>query len=439
MGASSGWKLFLGWLNGTKFHFIVFANGRRAQELPLGADKNQSKPELMRRAMEHLQLERLRKTYADGTQAVRDVSFGVGHKEAVFLLGPSGAGKTTTLRLVAGLEHADAGEIRIAGSDVTHRTPGARNVAMVYDKHSLFPHLSVKENLAYPLRVRKMSAADVDTRVAAVAQTLQISEQLEKMPSQLSAGQMQRVAIGRALVRDADVFLLDEPISHLDAQLRARMRVEFKRLQREYNATMLYVSHDQLEAMTMADRIVLINQGQVEQIDEPQKIFDRPETLFCATFIGEPAMNVLPAVLTGVGDGRTIAIEGTPIEVDRGWFEHGGPPLDPAERYLLGARPQHLSLAAPDSSAAGLVKGTVFAVEILGSRVVFHVEFGRSILRVLTSVDEARRHNSDIGAPIAVRFGPRHIYLFSQSTGRTVRQALFTETSPSSGRPAVPN
>ncbi len=389
--------------------------------------------------MKHLQLEGLRKTYADGTQAVRDVSFDVGHKEAVFLLGPSGAGKTTTLRLVAGLEHADAGQIRIAGNDVTRRTPGARNVAMVYDKHSLFPHLSVRDNLAYPLRVRKMTAAAIGAAVSAVAGTLQISEQLDKMPDQLSAGQMQRVAIGRALVRDADVFLLDEPISHLDAQLRARMRVEFKRLQREYSATMLYVSHDQLEAMTMADRIVLINKGCVEQIDEPQQMYDRPATLFCATFIGEPAMNILPAALRGDGDRRTIEIEGTPIEVNGDWVEHGGPPLDPSQRYLLGARPQQLAVADPGSGLKGLLRGTVFAVEVLGSRVVFHIEVGRSILRVLTSVDDARKYDSDIGAKIAIRIDPRHVYLFSEATGKTVRQALFTDAHSNPERPAVPS
>src|SRR5690606_24841561 len=185
----------------------------------------------------------------------------------------------------------------IGDRDVTHLTPRERNVAMVYDKHSLFPHLSVRENLAYPLRIRKMSQPDIDRRIGSVLETLQIGDQIDKMPRQLSGGQMQRVAIGRALVRDADVFLLDEPISHLDAQLRARMRLEFKRLQRDFDATMLYVSHDQLEAMTMADRIVLINKGRIEQIDRPQELFDRPQTTFAATFIGEPAMNILPARL----------------------------------------------------------------------------------------------------------------------------------------------
>lgn len=377
--------------------------------------------------MANLWLEGLRKAFRDGTVAVREISFDVRDREAVFLLGPSGAGKTTTLRLVAGLEEADSGSIRIGDRDVTHLTPRERNVAMVYDKHSLFPHLSVRENLAYPLRIRKMSQPDIDRRIGAVLDTLQIGDQIDKMPRQLSGGQMQRVAIGRALVRDADVFLLDEPISHLDAQLRARMRLEFKRLQRDFNATMLYVSHDQLEAMTMADRIVLINKGRIEQIDRPQELFDRPQTTFAATFIGEPAMNILPARLVEDG-GRTFLEVGTSrIGLDREWLDNGGAPLSPGEEYLMGTRPQQLRLVSPGEDGDGVVGGSIFAIEVLGSRVVFDIEFGDSLVRVLTTGDEARRYPERIGAPIGVRVDARYVYLFSKQTGRTVRQARFTE------------
>lgn len=377
--------------------------------------------------MANLWLEGLRKAFRDGTVAVREISFDVRDREAVFLLGPSGAGKTTTLRLVAGLEEADAGSIRIGDRDVTHLTPRERNVAMVYDKHSLFPHLSVRENLAYPLRIRKMSQPDIDRRIGAVLDTLQIGDQIDKMPRQLSGGQMQRVAIGRALVRDADVFLLDEPISHLDAQLRARMRLEFKRLQRDFNATMLYVSHDQLEAMTMADRIVLINKGRIEQIDRPQELFDRPQTTFAATFIGEPAMNILPARLVEDG-GRTFLEVGTSrIGLDREWLDNGGAPLSPGDEYLMGTRPQQLRLVSPGEAGDGVVGGSIFAIEVLGSRVVFDIEFGDSLVRVLTTGDEARRYPERIGAPIGVRVDARYVYLFSKQTGRTVRQARFTE------------
>ncbi len=378
--------------------------------------------------MANLRLEGLRKEFRDGTVAVRDMSFDVRDREAVFLLGPSGAGKTTTLRLVAGLEEPDSGSVTIGDRDVTHFMPRDRNVAMVYDKHSLFPHLSVRENLAYPLRIRKMSQAEIDRRIASVLETLQIGDQIDKMPRQLSGGQMQRVAIGRALVRDADVFLLDEPISHLDAQLRARMRLEFKRLQRDFNATMLYVSHDQLEAMTMADRIVLINKGRIEQIDRPQELFDRPQTTFAATFIGEPAMNILPARLAEDAGRAHLEVGSSRVGLDREWLDNGGEPLAPSEEYLMGARPQQMRLALPGEAGDGLVHGKIFAIEVLGSRVVFDIEFGDSLVRVLTTGDEARRYPERIGAPIGVRIDPRYVYLFSKRTARTVRQARFTET-----------
>jgi ABC-type sugar transport system ATPase subunit len=280
--------------------------------------------------------------------------------------------------------------------------------------------MTVFENLAYPLRVRKMAEAAMKARIQSVAETLQIERFLERLPSQLSGGQMQRVAIGRALVREADVFLLDEPISHLDAQLRARMRVEFKRLQRDFKATMLYVSHDQLEAMTMADRIVLINKGRIEQISPPQEMFDRPATLFAATFIGEPAMNTIPARLVQHGGAVTLTIGHTAIAMGQDWAG-----LNPAVEYIAGFRPQHLGLAAPDSAPGGRVDGTVFAVETLGSRVVYDIDLGGSVVRVMTSVDAARGYPRQIGAAISFRVDPDFVYLFDASSGETVRQARF--------------
>ena len=374
--------------------------------------------------MAHLQIENLAKTFKGGTSAVNGISLDVADREAVFLLGPSGAGKTTTLRLVAGLEEASAGRIMIGGRDVTRWTPRERNLAMVYDKHSLFPHLTVFENLAYPLRIRKMADAQIRRHIAGVAETLQIEKLLDRRPNQLSGGQMQRVAIGRALVRDADVFLLDEPISHLDAQLRARMRVEFKRLQRDFRATMLYVSHDQLEAMTMADRIVLINRGRIEQIATPQELFDRPASQFVATFVGEPPMNVLKAAISQSGDQPVLRIGEALVPIDRDWFE-AGEPLSPDGSYLLGLRPQQLSLCPADAADPCKVRGTVFAVETLGSRVVFDLEVDGTVIRAMTSVDQALNYPRRIGAPIAFRIDPDFVYLFDAGTGRTVRQARF--------------
>jgi ABC-type sugar transport system ATPase subunit len=377
--------------------------------------------------MAELRIQGLQKAFKDGHTAVAGISFDVADREAVFLLGPSGAGKTTTLRLVAGLEDASAGRITIGARDVTNLTPRERNVAMVYDKHSLFPHLSIFENLAYPLRIRKMPDAAMKARIAEVAQVLQIEKLMDRRPAQLSGGQQQRVAIGRALVREADCYLLDEPISHLDAQLRARMRVEFKRLQRDFKATMLYVSHDQLEAMTMADRIVLINKGRIEQIAAPQDLFDRPATQFAATFIGEPVMNTLPAhVLQEAG--RTLLVVGTSrLAVDPDWLARGEPlPRD----VVLGVRPQQIALSPPDEIVEGRLEGVIFAVETLGSRVIFDIDTGGTIVRVMTTVDAARHYPEAIGAPIAIRVHRDFIYLFDPVSGRTLRQAQFTERPP---------
>lgn len=378
--------------------------------------------------MAELRLENLAKRFKGEVEALRGVSFSVADQEAVFLLGPSGAGKTTTLRLIAGLEKPTSGAIQIAGRDVTGWAPRERNLAMVYDKHSLFPHLSVFENLAYPLRVRRLTAQEIKSKIHSVAETLQVEELLDRYPSQLSGGQMQRVAIGRALVRDANVYLLDEPISHLDAKLRARMRVEFKRLQRDFKATMLYVSHDQLEAMTMADRIVLIRGGCVEQIAAPQALFDCPDTLFAATFIGEPAMNTLPARLTEHDGKCLLALGDAEIELDPEWVG-SGKPLSPSRDYIAGIRPQHIELAGPDAAGANVVLGRVFAVETLGSRIIFDIETEGTIVRVLASVDVGRRYSHEINAAIAFRVDPSFIYLFDANTGRTVRQARFSGAS----------
>lgn len=376
--------------------------------------------------MAELHLDNLAKTYKRGVAALGGVSFSVADREAVFLLGPSGAGKTTTLRLIAGLESPDSGYVHIAGSNVTDWTPRRRNLAMVYDKHSLFPHLTVFDNLAYPLRNRKVALAEIKSRVGMISDTLQIGELLSRYPDQLSGGQMQRVAIGRALVREANIYLLDEPISHLDAKLRARMRIEFKRLQRDFRATMLYVSHDQLEAMTMADRIVLINKGVVEQIAAPQQLFDRPETLFAATFVGEPPMNTFPVKLVAEGGMHWFTFGNARIAVDRDWIS-AGPSLAADGEYVAGIRPQHITLAAPGSSGSGIVQGKIFAVEALGSRMVFDVDVEGTIVRILVSVDIGRQFPSEIGAPLTFRTEPAFIYLFDARTGRTVRQAHFAQ------------
>jgi ABC-type sugar transport system ATPase subunit len=377
----------------------------------------------------------LSKKYRGQTVAVDHVSFDVNDREAVFLLGPSGAGKTTTLRLIAGLEDPDGGNIEIGGQNVNHTAPGQRNVAMVYDKHSLFPHLTVFENLAYPLRLRRISKRAMTDRIMSVAKTLQIEQLVQRMPAQLSGGQMQRVAIGRALVRDADVYLMDEPISHLDAKLRAHMRVEFKRLQKEFNATILYVSHDQLEAMTMSDRVVVIDKGRIQQIGSPQEIFDRPASQFVGTFIGEPAMNVLAVTLAAEGNRYFLDYGKGRLPVEERWLRQNGIGSSGPGSFTLGVRPHHLRMAKPDDPDDGLnVEGVIYALELLGSRLLIDIAVGGNIIRVIESSGNPHRVDWRMGAQAGFRVDADHLYLFDNQSGRTVAQAVAAVGNANSSR-----
>jgi sn-glycerol 3-phosphate transport system ATP-binding protein len=286
---------------------------------------------------------------ADGhVRAVDGVSFSLDEGTLNVLLGPSGCGKSTTLRLIAGLESADGGTIRIGGRDVTKLPPAQRNIAMVFQSYALFPHLSVAENILFGLRVRRVAPADCDARLARVADLLGLSPLLARKPSQLSGGQQQRVALGRAIINEAPVCLMDEPLSNLDAQLRAEMRQEIRALQRKLGITMVYVTHDQVEAMSMADRVILMNSGRIEQNGTPVELYERPANEFVARFIGTPPMNLL--ALECGSDGAVIG--GTE-----------GPAVLPAEyaHGKLGIRPEHVAL-----DLARGVPATVESVEYLG-------------------------------------------------------------------------
>ena len=286
---------------------------------------------------------------ADGhVRAVDGVSFSLAEGTLNVLLGPSGCGKSTTLRLIAGLESADGGTISIGGRDVTKLPPAQRNIAMVFQSYALFPHLSVAENILFGLRVRRVAPADCDARLARVADLLGLSPLLARKPSQLSGGQQQRVALGRAIINEAPVCLMDEPLSNLDAQLRAEMRQEIRALQRKLGITMVYVTHDQVEAMSMADRVILMNSGRIEQNGTPVDLYERPANEFVARFIGTPPMNLL--ALERGSDGAVI--RGTE-----------GPAVLPAEhaRGKLGIRPEHVVL-----DLARGVPASVESVEYLG-------------------------------------------------------------------------
>jgi sn-glycerol 3-phosphate transport system ATP-binding protein len=342
--------------------------------------------------MNTLQIRGLEKRFGK-SRAVDGISLEVASGEFFVLLGPSGCGKSTLLRLIAGLESPSTGEILINERPVTDLEPRERNVAMVFQNYALYPHMTVYKNLAFPLRARRANRGGIDQRVREVAQMLRIEELLERYPRELSGGQRQRVAIGRALVRRPTLFLFDEPLSNLDAQLRSAMRVELARLYRELGITIIYVTHDQVEAMTLGTRIALMNAGKFEQIGPPRELYETPGTRFVAWFIGSPAMNLL--------EGR----------VREGIFESGGLLLKiaaPEGSLTLGVRPEDLEI-----TPAGPWNGRVDLVENLGSEMLVHVRCENTMLVVRT----ASPGRVSIGEEVSIR--PRGIHLFDP-TGRRV-------------------
>jgi len=318
----------------------------------------------------------VRKEYG-GTVAVRDLTLTVGEGEFVVLVGPSGCGKTTALRMVAGLEEISGGEIRIGDRVVNDLAPRARDIAMVFQSYALYPHMSVRQNIAFGLRMRKVSKAEQARRVEEIAKILGLTEHLDRRPAQLSGGQRQRVAMGRAIVREPRAFLMDEPLSNLDAKLRVQMRAEIARIQRRLKVTSLYVTHDQVEAMTMADRVAVMRHGILQQTDAPQRVYEAPANLFVASFVGSPPMNLLEARLQRSADGLGCNLGGVEIELG------SRPEL---ERYAgrtigLGIRPEHVREAGDDSGGARL-RGEALLVEALGAELLVHVEVAAQPLLV---------------------------------------------------------
>jgi sn-glycerol 3-phosphate transport system ATP-binding protein len=306
--------------------------------------------------MASISLDGVGKSYDGKTFAISGVTLDIADGEFVVLVGPSGCGKSTLLRMVAGLETISAGEVKIGGKLVNRMEPADRDIAMVFQNYALYPHMSVRQNLAYGLKNRKMAAGEITRRVAEAAKILEIGEYLDRKPRQLSGGQRQRVAMGRAIVREPAAFLFDEPLSNLDAKLRVSMRGEIRLLQKRLGTTSIYVTHDQVEAMTLADRLVVLNTGHVEQIGAPLEVYRRPASAFVAAFIGAPAMNLIPARLAGgavsAGGGR---IEGFAL---------------PDGAVTLGVRPEDLRTAAADEG--GALTLSVDYVEELGAQRLAH-------------------------------------------------------------------
>lgn len=359
--------------------------------------------------------------------AVNHINFEVKDKEFVVLLGPSGCGKTTTLRCIAGLELPTSGRIEIGGRDVTFLDPKDRNIGMVFERYALYPHLKVFENLAYPLRVKKKPLSEIKKRVNDVAEILRIQELLDRRPNQLSGGQMQRVAVGRAIIREASVFLMDEPISHLDAKLRSYMRTELKRLQREIESTNLYVSHDQIEAMSMADRIAVMNEGEIQQYDKPERIFNLPSNRFVANFVGEPSMNLLPCAIREDKERIYLEGDGFRTEIQSSWIKGTKAWGGVRDSLVLGIRPEHILLHPEQMrKEKDLVEGRVYVVEPLGTETIYDIEVGNQVVRVRALTAQARFLDAHMGAPAWLEFDSDRIYLFDPETEETISQARFS-------------
>ena len=362
--------------------------------------------------MATVELNDVKKVYPGGVEAVKGVSLSIPDGSMCVLVGPSGCGKSTLLRMIAGLETITAGTVSIGGEVVNGQGPAERDIAMVFQNYALYPHMKVYDNMAYGLRNRGMAKDDIDRRVREAAATLGLAELLERKPRELSGGQRQRVAMGRAIVRNPKAFLFDEPLSNLDAKLRGQMRVEIRNLQRELGVTSVYVTHDQVEAMTLADTLVVMNQGRAEQIDTPMAIYEKPASVFVAGFIGSPAMNLLPAEAAEPGRGLRLAGGGLLKPRDTALPESG-------RKVLVGMRPEHLVLVSDRNNADVELKVT--AVETLGADTLAH---GRPADGDASSGDVIARLPGSVrvqpGDMLPLAIDPGMTHLFDHASGRRI-------------------
>jgi multiple sugar transport system ATP-binding protein len=367
-------------------------------------------------AMADLKIRGLHKRYGP-VHAVRGIDLEIPAGEFTVLVGPSGCGKSTLLRTIAGLEEADAGTIEIGGRVVNYVRPRDRDIAMVFQNYALYPYMNVYENIAFGLRARKTPAAEIDQRVRRASDMLAITPLLDRLPRQLSGGQRQRVAIGRAIVRNARLFLFDEPLSNLDAQLRDEMRSEIKRLHQEIGTTMIYVTHDQIEAMTLADRIVLLKDGQIEQLGSPLDLFERPATRFVAGFLGSPKMNFVPARLVESGGGIGLELKGNQgLALPTGSRTRYAACL--GREMILGIRPEHMARARDGEPSSGHVRLET-AVELIqptGSRTYITFPLGGTSVMAEVDPHEVQRP----GEPIAIDLDLNRAVLIDPQTSRVL-------------------
>ncbi len=341
----------------------------------------------------------LRKSYDATTHTIKGVSLTIQDGEFLVLVGPSGCGKSTLLRLIAGLEEITSGDLLIGDKIVNDVPPRDRGIGMVFQSYALYPHMTVRENMAFGLKIRKTDAATIDARVREASAILDLDAYLDRFPKQLSGGQRQRVAMGRAIVRQPDVFLFDEPLSNLDASLRTQMRVEIKKLHRRLGATMVYVTHDQIEAMTLADRIAVVQHGILQQVGPPAELYDRPVNRFVASFIGSPGMNFFDA-----GDLRDGARVGPGFRL---------PVPDAAQAACVGVRPQHMQITRePVPHTHGELHATIDVIEPMGWEAYLHLQLapGHNIIAHVETEDLAGLSHGD---PLTLSIAPQHLHAFN--------------------------
>ncbi len=335
--------------------------------------------------MAKLLLKDVKKVYGEDVVAVQEFNLEIADKEFIVLVGPSGCGKSTTLRMIAGLEEISSGELYIGDKVVNDVPPKDRDIAMVFQNYALYPHMTVYENMAFALKLKKTPKEEIDKKVREAAEILSITEYLQRKPKALSGGQRQRVAIGRAIVRQPQVFLMDEPLSNLDAKLRNQMRAEIIKLRKKVDTTFIYVTHDQTEAMTLGDRMVIMKDGFIQQIGTPQEVFNRPNNLFVAGFVGTPQMNIFPAELVRAGENYSLDVLGTKLELSRDMVRALKENDQGNESVQMGIRPEHIKIAHKDDSGAICAK--IEVSEMLGNEMYVHINvFGHpAVLRVEVS------------------------------------------------------
>ena len=356
-----------------------------------------------------------------GVVAVQEFNLEIADKEFIVLVGPSGCGKSTTLRMVAGLEEISEGELWIGDKLMNDVAPKDRDIAMVFQNYALYPHMTVYDNMAFSLKLKKTPKDEIDRKVREAAEILDITQYLNRKPKALSGGQRQRVAIGRAIVRDPQVFLMDEPLSNLDAKLRNQMRAEIIKLRQKINTTFIYVTHDQTEAMTLGDRIVIMRDGFIQQIGTPQEVFDHPANLFVAGFIGTPQMNFFDGRLEKDASGYYVTVCGTRIELPADKQDAlkaaGAEPQD----ITLGIRPDHIGLC--DNSDKAAIAATVDVTELMGSTIHMHVNIGgKDAIVILPTIDlsSEQKNGFGYGAKISITFGGNVVHMFSKETEKNL-------------------